>query len=62
MLMRLYKEVMAYFKVRVKIHIIDDIILNIISIRYSVLNYHHKGHMGIQRCQSLARHSLYVDT
>lgn len=59
------KEVMPYFKIKDEIHIIDDILLKNnqvlipTKLRKTILNSIHESHMGIQRCQTLARQSVY---
>lgn len=58
-------EVMPYFKVKDDINIINGLLLknNRLLIpkilRSEMLNRIHEGHLGIQRCQSLARDSVY---
>lgn len=59
------KMVVPYFKVKNDLTILNNVILkgNQIlvpsSLRRTILNAMHEGHMGIQRCQSLARQTVY---
>lgn len=59
------KEILPYFKVKDELTIFDTLILkgNQILIPYilrrKILEAVHEGHMGIQRCKSLARKTVY---
>lgn len=58
-------DVVPYFKIRYEITVLNDVLLRnnqiIIprSMRRLVLDKVHEGHMGVSRCQSLARQSVY---
>ncbi|XP_055923337.1 uncharacterized protein K02A2.6-like [Eupeodes corollae] len=61
----LSKECMTYYKIKDDLHVIDDILLKsnriVIpsSMRKEVLKLIHEGHLGIQRCQSLAKDIVF---
>lgn len=56
---------MPYYKIRDELHVIDDILLKsnrIVvpsSLRQEILHLLHEGHLGIQRCQSLAKDIVF---
>ncbi|XP_055911526.1 uncharacterized protein K02A2.6-like [Eupeodes corollae] len=59
------KECMPYYKIKDELHVIDDILLKsnriVISssMRKEVLKLIHEGHLGIQRCQGLAKDIVF---
>lgn len=62
---RLEEDVKPYFKIKDEITVLNDMLLknNQIlipkTLRRIVLNKIHEGHMGVLRCQNLARQSVY---
>ncbi|XP_036341596.1 uncharacterized protein K02A2.6-like [Rhagoletis pomonella] len=62
---RIDKELMPYYQVKDELVEIDGLLLKnnrvVVpkNLRPKILYYLHEGHMGIQRCQNLARNSVY---